>query len=60
MRPANKDDTVETIVFSLAAMAPVISGVYVGKRSGRLAGIATGVAVFIAAVVLLVVAGYGY
>lgn len=50
----------ENVVFSVAAVVPLVGGVLVGKRMGKLAGVLAGLALFAAVVLILVVAGYGY
>ena len=48
------------MVYMIAGIIPLVSGVAVARRSGWVAGAAVGIALFIAAVVILVIAGYGY
>ena len=50
----------EDFVFGVAAVTPLVGGVFVGKRFGTWKGIAAGVGLFAAAVLILVAAGYGY
>ena len=50
----------EDMVYMIAGIIPLVSGVAVARRSGWVAGAAVGIALFIAAVVILVIAGYGY
>ncbi len=48
------------MVFMIAAVVPLVGGVFVGKRLGTRAGVVAGIGLFAAAVVILVAAGYGY
>ena len=55
-----KGKFLEDLVFGVAAIIPLIGGVFVGKRFGMWTGVAAGVGLFVAAVLILVAAGYGY
>ncbi|WP_192931090.1 hypothetical protein [Gemmobacter serpentinus] len=50
----------EDMIYVLAGLVPMVTGISIGKRHGVLPGIGAGIAAFVVVVLIMVGLGFGY